>query len=180
MLMNRIANGYAVAFAALYDRLAPRVLGLIVCIIGTRRGADDLLQDVFRKAWTSASNYDSERSSPLVWIAMMARSMSLDHIRKEVRESLRRKTIAMNAEKVHVDGSSHSESSSNAPMTNGAMFSLPDDQREAICLAFYCGLTHAQIATSQNLPLGTVKTRIRLGMRRLRELLGEPREATSK
>jgi RNA polymerase sigma-70 factor (ECF subfamily) len=175
-LMSQTAAGDAEAFAELYDRLASRVFGLIVKVLGTRRGADDVLQEAFWKVWRTAGEYDPARSSPPVWIAMIARSMALDHRRHASRqaahEDAARGTAASDAMPISPSSTTSHSAEIGIP-TNGALSRLPADQREAIGLAFFRGLSHSQIAASQNLPVGTVKTRIRLGMKRLRELLAD-------
>ena len=180
-LMSRIAAGDARAFAELYDRLAARVFGLIVKVLGTRRGADDVLQETFWKVWRMAGEYDPIRSSPPVWVAMIARSMAMDHRRHAVRQLAREDAArgAANADAFTVTMPSTVEGAADLGLpANGALSRLPDDQREAIGLAFFRGLSHSQIAACTNLPIGTVKTRIRLGMKRLRELLADHYEVS--
>jgi RNA polymerase sigma-70 factor (ECF subfamily) len=168
-LIARIAKGDAEAFADFYDRHAARVLGLLIRILRDRRDAEDVLQHVYWQVWRNASRYSVARGTPEVWLFLIARSRAIDLLRNRKREAeqgLPNEPI----DSLHPIDSLERED--RADSLRIAMSKLPAEQRSAIALAFYQGMTHEQVASCQAIPLGTAKTRIRSGLRRLRELLG--------
>lgn len=171
-LLRRMAGGDTEAFGVVYDRYASRALGLIVHILGSRDGAEEILQEVFWRVWRKASSYDVSRGAVDVWVLLITRSMAIDALRKRARqdaltEAARQYTI----EFPHHDGSSAEEAAEIRDAAREAFDRLPSEQREVIGLAFYRGLSHSQIAHVRSLPLGTVKTRVRNGMLALREYM---------
>ena len=171
-LLHRIAGGDRTAFTAFYDRYAPRVWGLVSKMLCRPEDAEDVLQTTFWQVWRSAARYDAARSRPEVWLLMLARSRALDQLRSRApAESL--PDIEMT---VRDDPSTNLEENEKARQVREALARLPKEQESAIRLAFFGGLTHEQIAERLAAPLGTIKTRIRRGMQRLRELLGELKE----
>jgi RNA polymerase sigma-70 factor (ECF subfamily) len=170
-LLHQIAAGDRSAFSAFYDRYAPRVWGLVSRILRRREDAEDALQTTFWHVWRSAAQYDATRARPEVWLLLLARSRALDQLRRQKPAPL---------PEVEFPGrdqlGSGLEQSENAQQVREALGQLPEEQASAIRLAFFAGLTHEQIAERQATPLGTVKTRIRRGIQRLRELLGEVNE----
>lgn len=175
-LVGLVAQGDRAAFAAFYDRHSPRVYGLILRILGRCSEADDVLQEVFWQVWQKAAQFDAGRGTPLMWVMVLARSRSLDHRRKAGR----RKTSpggAVEADSVAVGGEADSRTLQAEAIGRArtALEKLPLEQKSAIQMAFYGGWTYAEIAERQGEPLGTVKTRIRLGMQKLRDLLAEDR-----
>jgi RNA polymerase sigma-70 factor (ECF subfamily) len=174
-LMQAIAANDAAAFAAFYDRHAPRVLGVLRRLLGQPGDAEDALQEAFWQVWERAERFDPGRSSPLVWLLLIARSRALDLLRRRGGE----RPIAAIAEPAgDADPGLPVERSEDRQRVRRALAAIPGEQRHAIDLAFFGGLTHDQIARRLGLPLGTVKTRIRLGLRRLRDLLCEQPEVS--
>jgi RNA polymerase sigma-70 factor, ECF subfamily len=164
-LLGRTAARDRDAFAALYDRFAPRAFGLILRIIRNRTDAEDVLQEAFLQVWNHAARFDPKRSAPDVWVLLIARSRAVDRLRK--RRLVTQGELPDPATQDDVgDGLVGRE---DAEMLRSALELLPPEQCELIRRAFFWGLTHEQIARELNLPLGTVKTRIRLGMIRLRD-----------
>jgi RNA polymerase sigma-70 factor (ECF subfamily) len=169
-LIRRIADADASALAELYDLYAPRVLGLLVKMLPSRSDADDVLQEVFWQVWKNAGRYDSQRGSPAVWLLVMARSRALD--------ALRRKKASVPLEEF-AEPSAWSPPSGDVERKESndrirrALAELTVEQQQAIQLSFFGGLTHPEIAEKLATPLGTVKTRIRLGMKRLRTALAD-------
>ena len=168
-LASRMAEGDAAALEICYDRYAGRVFALLLKLVGVREDAEDLLQTTFLEAWRFAHRFDPSRSRLDAWLLLIARSRALDHLRTrrpvaEVKEYEPAKWEApsQGLERVEV-----------AQRLRDALQRLPQDQCEAISLAFFAGLTHSEIAGRLNVPLGTVKTRIRLGMNLLRDILQE-------
>jgi RNA polymerase sigma-70 factor (ECF subfamily) len=171
-LMSRVANRDGRAFARLFEEHAPVTLGLLQRILGGRGEAEEVLQEVFLQIWMQADRYDGNRSTPRGWILMLARSRALDRLRR--RESSRRREEAAGeeaGEAISPVGTERLESLETKRQVSYALGSLSPDQRRCIELAFFEGLTHTQIAERLEAPLGTVKSRILLGMNKLRQAL---------
>ncbi len=171
-LMSRVAAREGAAFTRLFELYAPTALGLLHRILGGRGEAEEVLQEVFLQVWTQADRYDGSRSSPRGWILMLARSRALDRIRR--RESARRREEAAGEETGIAEpalGTERLESVERLRRVSSALGLLSPDQRRCIELAFFEGLTHTQIAERLEAPLGTVKSRILLGMNKLRQAL---------
>ncbi len=167
-LIAGIASRDQGAFAALYDRHAPRILSLLVRWLRDRGDADDILQDSFWYAWNNARQFDESRGSLVGWLVQIARSRATDLLRRRNRTG----AFPVNGElKEMLEPSSRIVWDEGAMRLRSALNALPDEQRGTILLAYFAGLTHDEIARWQQSPLGTVKTRIRLGMRRLSEML---------
>lgn len=169
-LLARVAAGDRTAFTEFYDRHAAAVFGLLTRLLRIRSDAEDVLQETFWQVWRRAADYDPQRASPRVWLTLMARSRAVDRMRRTHREP---DELVADAAAPVVDAFDALERSEAMRLARGALASLPAEQSGAIGLAFYGGMTHEQIARLQDVPLGTVKTRIRLGMRRLRQILLE-------
>jgi len=172
-LIRQVANQDRDAFSQLYDRFSTLVFTLAMRMLRARSDAEDLLQDVFVQVWRQAQNYSTERGSPEAWIVNIARSRAIDKIR-----SIRRmeKSFVLTDDPARAESSDNVESSaaeSEARMAmNSALANLPETQRKILELAYFGGLTQTEIATRLAEPLGTVKTRMRSGIQRLREMLG--------
>jgi len=173
-LVARMAQGDGDALAALYDRHAGPVYSLAVRILRDTRDAEDIVQDVFTQAWRQASRYTSTRGAVVAWLLTLARSRAIDRLRaRRVRpEGASNDAAAIPL----IDASPPIEhqllSAEQVARVRAALDDLPLLQRVAIELAFFEGLSHVQIADRLEQPLGTVKTRIRLAMGKLREMLG--------
>ena len=167
-LLRRIAGGDRAAFGSLYDRYAPRLFGLLLRILGDRADAEDTLQVTFWQVWKQAADYDPARSTPDVWLLLMARSRAMDHRRRLERRPKVISTADTAEGLCPIDPLVRSET---ADRVRKALARLPHDQLTAIRMAFFDGLTHEQIAESLATPLGTVKSRIRRGMELLQYLL---------
>ena len=172
-LIRRIASGDGDALTRLFDLCSPVALGLLVRILGDRAEAEEVLQEVFLQVWTQADRYDAARSSPRGWLLMLARSRALDRLR---RREARRRREEVSAEEdarllVEPEGTERLEAVERQSRVSSALGALSPEQRRCIELAFYEGLTHTQIAERLKAPLGTVKSRILLGMSKLRQVL---------
>jgi RNA polymerase sigma-70 factor (ECF subfamily) len=172
-LIRRMAAGDHAAFARFYDRYASLVFPLIVRIVGERAEAADVLQEVFWEAWREAAGYDPGRGSPEAWLVTRARSRAIDRVR-----ALRRRGAtfvapvdeALAAAPADPAGDPGERAEARGVLRS-ALDRLPVAQREVIELAYYGGLTETEIAEKLKQPLGTVKTRIRLALARLREVV---------
>jgi RNA polymerase sigma-70 factor (ECF subfamily) len=169
-LIRRMAAGDRDAFGRFYDRYAPLVFPLVLRIVRDRTDAADVLQDVFWEAWQGARTYDASRGTPEAWMITRARTRAIDRVR-----ALRRRNetfvppVDERAAAPAEPGGDAAERAEDRGVILGALKTLPPAQREVIELAYYAGLTQTEIAGRLNQPLGTVKTRIRLGLERLRE-----------
>jgi RNA polymerase sigma-70 factor (ECF subfamily) len=164
-----MAEGDAAALEICYDRHAGRVFGLLLKLVGLREDAEDLLQTTFLEAWRFAQRFDPSRSRLDAWLLLIARSRALDHLR-----SRRPAAEVEGYEPATWEAPSEGFERVEAGLRlRDALQRLPQDQCQAISFAFLAGLTHSEIAGRLKVPLGTVKTRIRLGMNRLRDILQE-------
>ena len=170
--MGSLSKGDQEAFARLFDRHSPVVLGLLVRILGSRAEAEEVLQEVFLQVWRQAGRYEPGRSTPRGWILVLARSRALDVVRS--REARRRRETESSDPTTHAVplGTARIEAGEDEERVQSALGLLPAEQRRCIELAFFEGLTQSQIARRLEAPLGTVKSRIHLGMHKLREALG--------
>jgi len=168
LLMRRVAEGDRKAFLALYDRYAARVHGLALRVLGDTMTAEEVTQDAFLRLWTRAGTYNPDRGRLSSWLLTITRRLAIDHFRLEGRRPPAwNPSDPENALERIPDPVSQSEESRWGSM-KFALINLPQEQRSVIELAFYHGMSHSQIAEYQSTPLGTVKTRIRLGMEKLR------------
>ena len=172
-LIQQVAKQDREAFSQLYDRCSSLVFSLALRMLRVRSDAEDLLQEVFVQVWRQASNYSQERGSPEAWIVNIARSRAIDKLR-----SIRRmeKSFVLTDEPARAESSENVESSaaeSEAKLTvKSALGNLPPAQRKVLELAYFDGLTQTEIAEKLAEPLGTVKTRMRSGIQRLRDIVG--------
>jgi RNA polymerase sigma-70 factor (ECF subfamily) len=172
-LVRRIASGDGEALTRLFDLHSPVALGLLVRILGDRAEAEEVLQEVFLQVWTQADRYDADRSAPRGWLLMLARSRALDRLRRREARRRREEETAEAESRLAVEphGTERLEAAERQSRVSSALGSLSPEQRHCIELAFYEGLTHTQIAERLKAPLGTVKSRILLGMSKLRQVL---------
>ena len=170
-----MARGDQAAFAELYDRHARLVYSLALRILHDRADAEDVVQEVFAQVWAQAGRYDPSRGAVAAWMVMLTRSRAIDRLRaKRARpdaaadasaaESVVDLTMAQDLELL---------SAEQVTRLQRALVELPEAQRTALELAYYEGLTHVEVAARLAEPLGTVKTRIRQAVLKLREALAE-------
>ena len=169
-LISRIENRDAEALALLYDRHCARLLGLAHRILGDTGEAEEVLQEVFLYVWRSASSFDASRGTVLAWLLVSTRSRSIDrlrsrrHVSRAGTRSLEQ-VVESRAGDLEADAAEREWSA----LYRAAIAELPQDQRKALELAYFEGLTQQEIAERTSTPLGTVKTRVRLGLMKLRE-----------
>lgn len=170
--IERAAHGDQVAFAEFYDEVSPAVFGTTLRVLRNQAIAEEVTQEVFLELWRLAPRYDRTKGSPKAWAATVAHRRAVDRVRSE--ESSRARDEA-DANQVTVD---HDvvvdEVTANFERATvlAALDRLTEAQREAVSLAFYGGHTYREVAAMLNVPEGTIKTRIRDGLIRLRELMG--------
>jgi len=172
-LIRQIADRQPEALSELYDRYASTLLGLARRVLGSTADAEEVLQEVFLHVWNQGARYDAARSSVSTWLVLIARSRAIDRLRS-------RKVVERTHDAAHHEGPlehTSPEGAENVFMqerrqrVRREMENLPTEQREVIEMAFYQGLTQTQIAGRTNIPLGTVKTRTLLAMKKLRHAL---------
>ena len=176
-LVEQMAQGRQDALARLYDETSSVLNGLLLRILERPEDAEEVLLDVYMKAWKYAARYSEKRGSVQAWLMIMARNAAIDRIRQKRAQP---KTLAFEPE-----STPEPESTEASPEQQTAererrrkvqivLRELPPEQREVVELAFFGGLTHAELAEHLREPLGTIKSRIRMGLTRLRGLIEEP------
>lgn len=172
-VIQRVANHDREAFSQLYDRFSSVVFTLAMRMLKVRSDAEDLLQEVFVQIWRQADNYSVERGSPEAWIVNITRSRAIDKLRAIRRME---KSFVLTDDPAGAQTSENVEASAadlESRLTMKSMLAnLPEVQRRVLELAYFDGLTQTEIAARLAEPLGTVKTRMRGGIQRLREILG--------
>jgi RNA polymerase sigma-70 factor (ECF subfamily) len=175
-LMELVVGGDTRAFAVLYDRHAAVAYSLAYRICGRRAAAEEAVQEAFLAAWRGRASYQSARGGLRLWLLALVRNRAIDAVRH---------ASVTTSRDVHDEGLSATlpalertddevERRSNAELVRRAMAELPDDQQRVIELSFFGGFTHSEIAAMLDLPPGTVKGRMRLGLTKLRATLAEP------
>ncbi len=177
-LIAQTAQGNQAALATLYDRTSPQVYGLIFKILDNREAAEEVTLDVYTQVWRQAHTYDETRGTPGGWLMTLARTRAIDRFRAGAAE--RGRIQSLDAVEFFVsDGKTPEEDLARQERrryVQQALALLTAEQREAIALAYFYGLSQSEIADKLKLPLGTVKTRMRLGMIKLREGLAPYKE----
>ena len=170
-LLHAIAQRDETALASLYDRYRLILFGLILRILHDRAEAEDCLQDTFVQVWRRARDFDSSRGRAFTWLVTIGRSRALDRLRAS-GSRLRLATEAAQAPHEEVgDAAKDAVRSEEGALVRAALAQLPEEQRRPLLLAYFEGMTQTEIAERLGDPLGTVKTRMRSGMNKLRDLL---------
>ena len=175
-LLPSVARGSVPAFEEFYDRYASTVYALLLRILANADDAQEVLQETFVKAWTSAKMFDSVRGSEIAWLVSIARSRGIDRLRsrkiRDTREDEAGREVSIHSAFVeHSTGADRAIRSEEQKAVRSALADLPEAQRVALELAYFEGLSQSEIAARLAEPLGTIKTRMQLGMKKLRERL---------
>lgn len=171
-LLERVAAGDDDAFGVLFDRYSGLMLGLLTRILRRRDLAEEVLQEVWIQIWRRAGRFHRERGSARTWLLMLARSRALDRLRAQTARGRREEVYGGERETCFEPlGFRRIELAETRRRTRRALAAIPSEQRQCIELSFYEGLSHRQIADRLGQPLGTVKSRILLGLRKLRHAL---------
>jgi RNA polymerase sigma-70 factor, ECF subfamily len=173
VLARRVARGDEGALEEVYDRLGGIVYGLAVRSLGDRELAEECMQDVFASVWRTAARFDRSRGSLGTWVVALARNRIVDAARARARRPLPGGETADGVAAADDDPAVALERVDRAERVARAMASLPPPQLDVIRLSYFHGLTQREIAVRLQIPLGTVKSRMRLGLDRLAELLAE-------
>jgi RNA polymerase sigma-70 factor (ECF subfamily) len=173
-MLRAVARGDESAFARVYDRYSPILLGLMLRILRSRAEAEDVLQEVFLQVWQRAHSFDPARGRAFTWLVTLARSRAIDRLRSV---GSRERAAQRSAE----DAPPESEPAEwadaaavraeRAEAVRAALEELPEEQRQVLLLAYLEGMSQSEIAAAKNQPLGTVKTRTRSALRKLSESL---------
>ena len=178
-LVSDIAQGNQDALTELYDSTNRIVYGLALRILGESPAAEEILFEVYLQVWRKAKNFDPNRGKVTSWLISMTRSRAIDALRaRQARGGNLAQSLdeISDVQDLRSGPEGHSLQRSRAQVIRNSVAELPTDQRQAIELAYFSGMTHGEIAARTGLPLGTVKTRIRSGMLRLRKLLAPYQE----
>jgi len=175
-LIGRAADGDARALEVLYDRYSRVVYSFALRIVGDQQVAEELLQEVFFRAWQQGSSFRSSRGSFITWLLSITHNMAIDEVRKRRRRPQKSdnddpETALAGVPDARQDVEEEVWLGTLRETISVALEALPPAQREAIELAYFRGLTQREIAEQTGEPLGTIKTRMRLGMQKLRDQL---------
>jgi RNA polymerase sigma-70 factor (ECF subfamily) len=171
--LGRIAAGDQNALAALYDESGQLVYSVALRLLGDAADAEEVTMDVYTQVWRNAASYEDSRGTVTTWLITLARSRAIDRMRSRSGR-LQNETAFPETFDLPSGGTSperQSEEAQRRRRVNAALQTLPPEQREVVRLAFFAGLTHSELAARLQQPLGTVKTRLRTGMMKLREQL---------
>lgn len=170
-LLARIAKQEEAAFTEIYDRFAPRLLGLAMAVLKSRPEAEDVIQESFLFLWNKADQFDPMRGLAFTWMALTVRHRAIDRLRSLARRNPARLDGTQFDDSMHVTPISPDFAAAEQDRhakAKSLLNSLPEEQRRMLGLAFLQGWTHSEISSRLNLPLGSVKTAIRRGLQRLR------------
>lgn len=169
-LVQALSEGREEALGELYDRFASMLLALTTRILGSREDAEEVVQEALVQVWNQADRYKPDRSSVSTWLVLIARSRAIDRLRS--RQVVERTAVAAQLEKgdprTSPEGAGAVLQYERGKRLREEMAALPDEQRDVLERAFFEGLTQREIAKTTGIPLGTVKTRTLLAMRKLR------------
>ena len=177
-LMKRIQARDADALEELYDLYHRLLFGLVLSIVKKREEAEDMLQEIFVKIWNKAESFDPERGNAYSWIVTLARNQAIDRIRSKGYKTQEKQSVSIHQPLFSLEGDKHDPMettifSDRAELVKKALGQIPEAQSEVIKIAYYRGMTQREIASYLDIPLGTVKTRTRQGMMKLKSILGE-------
>jgi RNA polymerase sigma-70 factor (ECF subfamily) len=175
-LLTLIAKGDRRAFGQLYDRSSPVLFTLSLKMLGDREEAEDLLQEVYTEVWRKSVRYDERRGTPMAWLITLTRSRGIDRIRARTSRGHGMTESIEDAPIADMQGHNPTPFDQQADaevrgFVMKALVELPAAQRQALELAYYHGLSHSEIAERLKEPIGTIKTRIKLGMSKLKTAL---------
>ena len=183
-VMLRVARGDEQALGALYDRWSPLVFSLCAHILGDDDEAEEAVEETFWQAWRQAERYDAGRGAVSTWLTTIARTRALDRLRSRRRRQEQPMTNLTETDRAQVDATARrtddpardAELTERRSLVRQALLALPAEQREVLELAYFRGFSQSEIAEQTGQPLGTIKTRARLAMEKLRDRLGFLRE----
>lgn len=172
-LIRQMAGGDQSSLAEFYDQSSRLVFGLVARIVNDRGAAEEITLDTYHQVWRQAHNFDPERGKPSSWVLTIARNRAIDRLRSSAQTRGRQTPLEEMTPFLATDDSPEEITTmgERRRLVRAALAALKPEQRQLIEIAYFAGLSHQEIAHKLELPLGTVKTRIRAGMLKLRELL---------
>jgi RNA polymerase sigma-70 factor (ECF subfamily) len=183
-LISLIARSHEQALTQLYDRYHRLVFSLALAIVNDRETAEEVTLDVFMRVWQKAGTYRVEQAKVSTWLTHIARHHAIDILRRRAarldHSALHWEDAISNIESSQPDPQDSAELASRRAHIQTALNQLPHEQKQALVLAYFGGYTQSQIAEMLAQPLGTIKTRLRLAMQKLREFLGEEHRLENK
>jgi RNA polymerase sigma-70 factor, ECF subfamily len=175
-LISFVGQGDADAFAALYDRHSHAAFSLAYRVMGERQAAEDLAQDAFLKLWCSATSYRPERGSVRTWLLSIVRNRGIDQIRSQASRRRTQDKIEASAPRSQPsEAFAETWRNSRRDQVREALNTLPSEQLKVLELAYFSGYTHAQVSELLDVPLGTTKGRMRLGLKKMRDYFDHPK-----
>jgi RNA polymerase sigma-70 factor (ECF subfamily) len=171
-LLAAIVRKDETALAELYDRYRVILFGLLLRILSSREEAEDVLQEVFLQVWRRAADFDEKRGRPFTWLVTLARSRGIDRLRSLAAKERVALAGAREPSEEVSDAAADALASEQRTLVATALAQLPEEQKGPLILAYFDGLTQSEIAARLGAPLGTIKTRMRTGLIKLREALG--------
>ena len=167
-LVAGVANGDQHAFSQLYDALSPLAFGVIIQILGDNSLAEEVLQEVFVEVWNKAGSFDPERGHARTWVGRIAHSRGIDRLRAHNASVRRDDADFVLGERIRsIDVETEALTNVEGKRLRAAVDTIGEPHRTAVLLTFFDGLSHAELAETTNVPLGTAKTRVRDGVRKL-------------
>jgi RNA polymerase sigma-70 factor (ECF subfamily) len=170
-LLRQVARGDGDAFDAFYDQVAATVFGVVRRVIRDPAQSEEVTQDVMLEVWRNAAKFDSGRGSATAWVTTLAHRRAVDRVRSVQKEADRERRVAV-AVIPYDEVAEAVETSLERERVRRCLGSLTELQRESVTLAYYGGYTYAQVASLLGVPDGTIKTRMRDALIRLRDCLG--------
>jgi len=176
-LLESITAKKTWALETLYDRFSARFNGLALKILQDKHLAEDVLQELFMQIWEKAANFDKRKGTPIGWLTILCRNISIDKLRAKTRFENKTSELKESSQHIHPEQSPEAQVDENILQKEvlDILEYIPMEQSIPISMAFFQGLTQNQISTKLNIPLGTIKTRIRLGLRKLRTIMESSR-----
>lgn len=177
-LMRRIKARDADALEELYELYNRLLFGMVISIVKKREEAEDLVQEIFVKVWNNADSFNEDRGNVYGWIVTLARNQAIDRIRSKGYKTQQKQSVSIHNPLFSLEGDHHDPMettifSDRAELVKKALEQIPEEQSEVIKIAYYREMTQSEIADYLSIPLGTVKTRTRQGMIKLKRILGE-------
>jgi len=174
-LLHKIARQEAEALSVLYDRYGRLLFTVAYHLVGNKALAEEIMLDVFRRVWEKAASYRANRANVRTWLTSMTRNRAIDMLRREAvrpeRDSVSWETLLVEPHATNRSPEAAVSHQIEMQKVHTAMAELPKEQQNVLAMAYFHGYSHSQIANQLELPIGTVKTRIRLGMQKLRQML---------
>jgi RNA polymerase sigma-70 factor, ECF subfamily len=175
-LISFVGKGDAEAFTTLYDRHSHAAFSLAYRVMGERQAAEDLVQDTFLKLWRSATSYRPERGSVRTWLLSIVRNRGIDQIRSQASRRRTQDKIEASAPRSQPsEAFAETLRNSQRNQVREALDTLPPEQLKILELAYFSGYTHVQISELVDVPLGTMKGRMRLGLKKMRDYFDHPK-----